>query len=202
MNTQKTVRSVSGLIGTSPLTNRYTEESKRGFTLIELLIVIAIAAVLAAMLLPALLNARDRARGTQCMNNLRQIGLAMEMYTHDFEGNLPFAKRFAGYSDPSNVGRILIPYLLNSSIFICPSVEQVFREDFHFCYVYNISGDIIDPVNEIGRPSKSKYTNDRNQIWLLADARSIGHSNPHSDYAQSVWVDGHVEKTTQLGGDL
>lgn len=59
------------------------------FTLIELLIVIAIIAILAAMLLPALNNAREKARGISCTSNLKQIGTAFNMYANDNKGCLP-----------------------------------------------------------------------------------------------------------------
>ena len=63
--------------------------ARAGFTLIELLVVIGIVAVLAALLLPALMNARAAARRAACLSNLRQIGLAMEMYRTDYKGYWP-----------------------------------------------------------------------------------------------------------------
>ena len=60
------------------------------FTLIELLIVIAIIAILAAMLLPALNKARQKARDTQCLNNLKQIAVYMNFYLDDNQGYAPF----------------------------------------------------------------------------------------------------------------
>ena len=81
---------------------KHTKRNKRGFTLLELLVVIAIVAILIALLLPAIQNAREQARRTQCINNLMQFGMAMHTY-HDAFSMLPSGcvNEFGPVPDPA-----------------------------------------------------------------------------------------------------
>ena len=105
------------------LNTRPVGRANRGFTLIELLVVIAIIAILAAILFPAFARARENARRTSCMSNLKQIGLGCMQYTQDYDETYPKA---ALTNAASAFGEdywylTMQPYLKSQQLLVCPS---------------------------------------------------------------------------------
>jgi prepilin-type N-terminal cleavage/methylation domain-containing protein/prepilin-type processing-associated H-X9-DG protein len=94
------------------------KNQRPGFTLIELLVVIAIIAILAAILFPVFAQAREKARSTTCLSNMKQLGTATTMYMQDYDGAYPLA----WYQTPQyGFDVVLFPYIKSYQVFECPS---------------------------------------------------------------------------------
>jgi prepilin-type N-terminal cleavage/methylation domain-containing protein/prepilin-type processing-associated H-X9-DG protein len=99
---------------------------RRGFTLIELLVVIAIIAILAAILFPVFARAREKARQTSCLSNVKQLTLGCLMYAQDYDEMLPAGRvqHYPATCDNNSKAfwqHVVFPYVSNTQIFQCPS---------------------------------------------------------------------------------
>ncbi len=160
------------------------------FTLIELLVVIAIIAILAALLLPALSLGKDKAKGIQCVTNIRQISLAFLQYAADNADQLPDLYTRSWLPGPSVVpgglwwfqtissGQYLTPYATSNRVWRCPAVA-----DRDVSFIFNTHWEGYGPVESTiiryatnGPPDFAPLHSRRlteirrcSQIWLMGD---------------------------------
>lgn len=106
------------------------DSEKSGFTLIELLVVIAIIAILASMLLPALGKAKARALTIQCANQLRQLGVAMQLYGDDENNQLPAANGVVRWTNLNPVAwsKPLVNYYQTTNLLRCPDMSRHYEK--------------------------------------------------------------------------
>ena len=195
---------------------RFTHVSKRSFTLIELLVVIAIIAILAAMLLPALAKAREKARTASCMSNLKQLGLGTMMYTDDNKEMYPPTPAWGMYMDK------LLPFITDKKVYACPSHTKMMPSSCSgggcsnaganaaypdLGYGYNdYYNSYPDPATYVGLAglSLARVTKPSSTVWML-DLRcheaalnsivtlTIGERVSHNFGGNIAFGDGHVQ---------
>ena len=121
-----------GIVNTVDSFNNAAKLEKRGFTLIELLVVIAIIAILAGMLLPALGNARQAAKATKCLGNMKQVALVTSMYADSFRF-YPLASGDVKWAPEGSrqgwINQLRMVEKVEKNIFKCPSEE---KRDFSY----------------------------------------------------------------------
>lgn len=142
---------------------------KKGFTLVELLVVMAVIIILAGLLLPALSKAREQGRRTSCMNNLKQIGLAIALYRLDYNESFPSNLDLLYDSSSPADG-----YIDNLKSFVCPS-----------------SGNSIPATPSAGDYAYSvpATNNPPSTDWIASDSEVTFHSAGRN----YLYVDGHTE---------
>ncbi len=193
----------------------------KGFTLIELLVVIAIIAILAAILFPVFARARERARQTSCLSNIRQITTGTLMYAQDYDDRLPRSGYWEETADPRWMLHwydAIMPYLMNEQILNCPSSRSTNPRDWNYGFVVQITGYATHtfafehpdgtsipatpaPVlmAEIDSPSERVFVSDAHHFntmvtfWYRTDS-------PHDQVGGAwYWVDGRHNGGANLG---
>ena len=178
-----------------------------GFTLIELLVVVAVIAILAALLLPALNNAKASAKRTQCASNLRQIIFAAAIYADENEDRYPaqladgLPVRAAGGTG-RNYYDLLMPFVGNPTVWLCPSANETAG-----LLAYHMNGLIITtnglPASAIATPSQTLLIAETGyrKLYDLAYLRPDHMGNylydrpqrNHLGGSNAGFIDGHVK---------
>ncbi len=186
----------------------------RGFTLIELLVVIAIIAILAAILFPVFARAREKARQTSCLSNVKQMGLAAVMYSQDYdEMTVPgYIAWGSSYTLWYGMDGNLAPYSGNRQIFHCPNSQgQAYTSrggtDYGINYLVCAgTGTWGIPMSQIAYPAETVLIADADwtrsttdyhtsNSWRINNGRHPSYFIParHNEGANIAFVDGHAK---------
>lgn len=193
------------------------KKSTRGFTLIELLVVIAIIAILAAILFPVFAQAREAARKTSCLSNLKQLGTGFTMYSADSDEMVcpPFNGQ-GGTVNANTWDRLVQPYLKNWGVMTCPSdsgssqptapfvgfpMRRSYTMPSHLGWEWAANRVFTVSLAEIPFPSYTLELFERNNCnswpngWQNCSVSDGSNewAYRHNDFCNVVYMDGHVK---------
>jgi prepilin-type N-terminal cleavage/methylation domain-containing protein/prepilin-type processing-associated H-X9-DG protein len=172
--------------------------NRRGFTLIELLVVIAIIAILASILFPVFARAREAARQSSCVSNLKQLGTALQMYTQDYDEMLPGA---APFSAASPYGHWVLAF--NNGAGQNAAQPGPFPVDQGALYSYVKNAQVyVCPSDANGRVKRLSYSmNSACNFQALAAARTVSTTPLFVDESATL-NDGYFAYGGNTGGDI
>lgn len=187
---------------------------RRGFTLIELLVVIAIIAILASILFPVFAKAREKARQSSCMSNLKQLDMGFMQYTQDYDEQLPRATAGAASAAPlapssawmsAKVANVwdptygsIYPYVKNSQIYICPSRKSYTPSNCTYSMNSQCAGVSSGSIDDVsGTALLTEADCDDAVTNFTADGIANGDGGTgitiHNNGCNVAFVDGHAK---------
>jgi len=182
---------------------------KKGFTLIELLVVIAIIAILAAILFPVFARAREKARQSSCLSNVKQIVLGVLMYAQDYDevlipAAMPWQAPTEAPATADEWHELLQPYLSNQQVLRCPSSKNSFPgygwnyQEFGYYYADHDSDDTqpgwATALAQIESPAEVIILGDGRLATRYLYRRSATYTTKiHNDGDNMALLDGHAK---------
>jgi prepilin-type N-terminal cleavage/methylation domain-containing protein/prepilin-type processing-associated H-X9-DG protein len=178
---------------------RSTRASALAFTLVELLVTIAIIAVLAALLMPALGRGKESGRVAVCQGNLHQIGLALQLYVDDNKNIMPSMRDYnpqVALSDQTNINVVLAPQLGSTNVLCCPSDDHQIFQQSGSSYAWNnlLNGQNADQLHVMNLTlamAKMPVVFDKQSFHIL-----LG-TNHAVNY---LYADGHIKNLLIIAG--
>jgi prepilin-type N-terminal cleavage/methylation domain-containing protein/prepilin-type processing-associated H-X9-DG protein len=172
----------------------------KAFTLVELLVVIAIIAILTALLLPAVAKTKERGKSTACLSNLRQVGIALQLYTQDHENKLPFMydALLSTNAVPTNntIDIVLSNYLGNVRVLLCPSDDKQLFAQTGSSYAWNslVNGQDAERLEVFA------IQFDPHNIPLVFDKEAFHASVGKGRGVNYLYADGHIRNLLAIEG--